>query len=62
MTVHLKSTNPMWSLKRATRMLNTKFKILHTTIQVEEDKEKGCKTEDLEDDSDSETYQCNLYH
>jgi len=26
----------MYSLKRATRMLNTKYKILHTTIQVED--------------------------
>lgn len=26
----------MVSLKRATRMLNTKYKILHTTIQVED--------------------------
>lgn len=26
----------MLSLKRATRMLNTKYKILHTTLQVED--------------------------
>lgn len=53
--MHLKSTDPMVSLKRATRLVNTKFKILHTTIQVE--------TVDAESDSDSDvTYQCAIYH
>lgn len=57
LTVHIKSTDPMWSLKRATRMLNTKFKILHTTIQVEDD------IEEKDIDSNSEkAYKCNLYH
>jgi solute carrier family 30 (zinc transporter), member 2 len=50
LTVHLKSTKPMHSLKRATRLLNTKFKILHTTIQVEE----------VEDDR--RPYNCEIYH
>ena len=35
MSVHLKSNTPMISLKKATRMINAKYKILHTTIQVE---------------------------
>lgn len=50
LTVHLKSTNPMKSLKKATRLLNTKYRILHTTIQVEE----------VEDSI--ENYICDLYH
>jgi len=36
LSCHIKSDDPMVSLKRATRMLNTKYKILHTTIQVED--------------------------
>jgi len=44
----------MRSLKRATRIINTKFKILHTTIQVEE------VNENIEDD-DSD-YKCAIYH
>jgi Co/Zn/Cd efflux system component len=35
LSCHMKSTTPMISLKKATRMINTKYKILHTTIQVE---------------------------
>jgi cobalt-zinc-cadmium efflux system protein len=35
LSCHIKTTNPMVTLKKATRMLNTKFKILHTTIQTE---------------------------
>ncbi len=35
LSVHLKSRTPMVSLKKATRLMNTKYKILHTTIQVE---------------------------
>jgi zinc transporter 2 len=50
LTVHLKSSKPMLSLKRATRLINTKFKILHTTIQVEDLK-------DIE-----RTYNCEIYH
>ncbi len=30
----------MSSLKRVTRLLNTKYKILHTTIQVEDSNDK----------------------
>ena len=52
LTVHLKSKNPMHSLKRATRLVNTKFKILHTTIQVE----------DVRDSEDNKDYQCEIYH
>ena len=50
LTVHIKSKTPMVSLKRATRLLNTKYKILHTTIQVEE----------MEEENDN--YICELYH
>jgi hypothetical protein len=50
MSCHLKSTEPMISLKKATRLLNTKYKILHTTIQVEDDK-------DL-----STNFECESYH
>ena len=35
LSVHLESTDPMVSLKKATRMINIKYKILQTTIQVE---------------------------
>jgi zinc transporter 2 len=35
MSCHLESTDPMVSLKKATRMINIKYKILQTTIQVE---------------------------
>lgn len=41
----------MKSLKRATRLINTKFKILHTTIQVEE-----------MDEEEEKPYQCSIYH
>jgi len=41
----------MKSLKRATRLINVKFKILHTTIQVEE----------VEID-ESKPYNCAIYH
>jgi len=43
MSCHLKSVDPMVSLKKATRLMNIKYKILQTTIQVEkvgEDKEE----------------------
>jgi Co/Zn/Cd efflux system component len=36
LSCHIKSRTPMISLKKATRMINTKYKILHTTIQVEQ--------------------------
>jgi len=35
MSAHIKSSTPMITLKKATRLLNTKYKILHTTIQIE---------------------------
>jgi Co/Zn/Cd efflux system component len=35
LSCHIKSRTPMISLKKATRLMNTKYKILHTTIQVE---------------------------
>jgi hypothetical protein len=35
LSCHIKSKTPMISLKKATRLVNTKYKILHTTIQVE---------------------------
>lgn len=41
----------MVSLKRATRLINTRFKILHTTIQVEE------LNEDIK-----KPYKCAIYH
>lgn len=48
LSCHMKSTDPMFSLKRATRMLNTKYKILHTTIQTEDsntDIELDCESQ-----------------
>ncbi len=35
MSCHLESTDPMVSLKKATRLINIRHKILHTTIQIE---------------------------
>jgi len=35
LSCHLESTDPMVSLKKATRLINIKYKILQTTIQVE---------------------------
>jgi cobalt-zinc-cadmium efflux system protein len=35
MSCHIRSRTPMITLKKATRLVNTKYKILHTTIQVE---------------------------
>lgn len=52
----MKSTKPMKSLKRATRLINTKYKILHTTIQVEE----YVENEDFDDDDNS--FKCEIYH
>jgi hypothetical protein len=52
MSVHIRSTNPMKSLKRATRLVNTNFKILHTTIQVE----------DIEINEKNRPYKCAVYH
>lgn len=36
----MKATDPMYALKRASRIVKTKYKILHSTIQVE-DPESG---------------------
>jgi Co/Zn/Cd efflux system component len=49
LSCHIKSTTPMKTLKRASRMINTKYKILHTTIQIEnshhhEDERFDCET------------------
>lgn len=49
MSVHLKSKDPNYSLKRATRLMNLKYKILHTTIQVEHT-------------NDEEDFHCEVYH
>ena len=35
LTWHLTSENPMMTLKRATKFIRNKYKINHTTIQVE---------------------------
>lgn len=35
LSCHIRSKTPMVTLKKATRLVNTKYKILHTTIQVE---------------------------
>ena len=35
MSAHISSTTPMITLKKATRLLNSKYKIFHTTIQIE---------------------------
>ena len=35
LSCHIRSTNPKLTLKKATRLINTKYKILHTTIQIE---------------------------
>jgi cation diffusion facilitator family transporter len=35
MSAHIRSTTPMITLKKATRLLNRKYKIFHTTIQIE---------------------------
>jgi zinc transporter 2 len=35
MSAHITSSTPMITLKKATRLLNTKYKIFHTTIQIE---------------------------
>jgi len=48
MSAHLISSTPMVTLKKATRLLNTKYKILHTTIQIEHAEKSGsyqCKSE-----------------
>ena len=37
MTCHMKSTNPQLSLAKATELMVNKYKITHTTIQVEDD-------------------------
>jgi hypothetical protein len=48
LSCHIKSPTPMKTLKRASRMINTKYKILHTTIQIEhtnyEDEGFDCET------------------
>jgi len=36
MSAHIKSTTPMITLKKASRLINHKYKIFHTTIQVEQ--------------------------
>lgn len=35
LSCHIKTKTPMVALKKATRLINTKYKILQTTIQVE---------------------------
>jgi hypothetical protein len=51
MSVHLISHDPMISLKKATRLLNIKYIILHTTIQVE-------KTGESEDERKRHNFTC----
>ena len=35
LSCHIETHTPMRTLKKATRLINTKYKILHTTIQIE---------------------------
>ena len=50
LSAHLLSNDPMVSLKRATRLINVKYKILHTTIQVEDAREVEVE------------FKCDIYH
>jgi len=51
----LKSNDPMISLKKATRLVNVKYKILHSTIQVEKDEQSY-------DELKRHRFKCNNHH
>ncbi len=63
MSCHIKSSTPMISLKKATRMINTKYKILRTTIQVEHTNTRyecqGDHNRGLESENDSDEIEVN---
>jgi Co/Zn/Cd efflux system component len=45
LSCHIQTSSPMKTLKKATRLVNTKYKILHTTIQIENVEEDHFKCE-----------------
>jgi len=47
MSAHILSSSPMITLKKATRLMNSKYKIFHTTIQVEQSGARYQCTSDL---------------
>jgi len=60
MSCHIDSTNPMKSLKYATRIINRKYKILHTTIQVEQTFDSQVLRKNL--DAEPIRFSCDVDH
>ena len=55
LSAHITSNDPMLSLKKATRLVNVKYKILHSTIQVE-------RSDETYEEKKKHRFKCNNHH